>query len=79
MGKGGTKFESEAIGVRSGRNKGGVSFKDIKKDMQVRQVTTLNQHVLCSLLGSFLVELATELQNAVRVLKDFSLDPSPQL
>ena len=37
MGKGGTKFESEAIGVRSGRNKGGVSFKDIKKDMQVSQ------------------------------------------
>ena len=67
MGKGGTKFESEAIGVRSGRNKGGVSFKDIKKDMQVRQIRILIHHVLCSLLGSFPLGLATELQIAVRV------------
>ena len=35
MGKGGTKFEGEAIGVRSGRQKTGVSLKDVKKNMEV--------------------------------------------
>lgn len=35
MGRGGTKFESEAIGVRSGRKKTGLSAKDIKKEMEV--------------------------------------------
>ena len=34
MGRGGTKFESEAIGVRSGRQIRGPSFKDMKKEME---------------------------------------------
>ena len=38
MGRGGTKFEGEAIGVRSGRIKKGLSAKDIKKEMEVSAV-----------------------------------------
>lgn len=39
MGKGGTKFESEAIGNRDGRQKKGPSLKDLKKEMEVRSST----------------------------------------
>ncbi len=39
MGKGGTKFEGEAIGVRSGRAQSGVSAKQMRKDMEHFQKT----------------------------------------
>jgi hypothetical protein len=39
MGRGGTKFESEAIGNRDGRQKKGPSLKDLKKEMEVRPST----------------------------------------
>jgi len=39
MGRGGTKFESEAIGIRAGRQKKGPSLKDLKKEMETFQKT----------------------------------------
>jgi len=45
MGRGGTKFESEAIGVRSGRQKRGPSLKDLKKEMEVRIPPLLLEHM----------------------------------
>lgn len=56
MGRGGTKFESEAIGNRDGRQKKGPSLKDLKKEMETFQKTGKHpaldgrdQHVLPTL------------------------------
>lgn len=39
MGKGGTRFVGEAVGVRSGRAKAGLSAKQMAKDMEHFQKT----------------------------------------
>ena len=39
MGKGGTRFVGEAVGVRSGRAKAGLSGKQMRKDMEHFQKT----------------------------------------
>lgn len=47
MGKGGTKFESEAIGVRAGRKRLGLSTKEMKKELEVRTLHSLKSEGLC--------------------------------
>lgn len=44
MGKGGTKFEGEAIGVR-GKDKYGLSAKQMRKNMEIYQATGVHPEV----------------------------------
>lgn len=68
MGKGGTKFESEAIGVRSGRQKTGVSLKDVKKNMEV-----CSSAVQASLTGGYLKKL-TPMSENLYIIADLQKD-----